>query len=63
MKAKSHSGAKKRFKKTASGKVTAKKCGRKHLLEHKGKSRMRRIIRGTVLTGGDAKLIKSLLQN
>ena len=34
-KMKSHSGTKKRFKVTGSGKVTARKAGKRHLNEHK----------------------------
>ncbi len=43
-KLKSHSGAKKRLKKTASGRYKVKKSGGRHLLEHKGKRRKRRIV-------------------
>jgi large subunit ribosomal protein L35 len=60
-KAKSHSGAKKRFRKTGSGKIVGKKVGRKHNLSHKARSRMRRLERGVVLTTKDAKTIATLL--
>jgi large subunit ribosomal protein L35 len=60
-KAKSHSGAKKRFRKTGSGKIVGKKAGRKHNLSHKARSRMRRLERGVVLTTKDAKTIATLL--
>lgn len=41
-KLKSHSGAKKRIKKTASGKMKRKKTGGRHLLLGKSHSRLRR---------------------
>ena len=34
-KAKTHSGAGKRFRKTGTGKIVRQKAGRRHLLEHK----------------------------
>ncbi len=43
IKAKSHSGAKKRIKKTASGKFKIRKSGGRHLLAGKGRRRLRRI--------------------
>jgi len=42
-KLKSHSGAKKRLKKTATGKYKCKKVGGRHLNFGKGNSRLRRI--------------------
>ena len=42
-KLKTHSGAKKRFKKTANGKIKRKKSGGRHLLIGKGNSRKRRL--------------------
>lgn len=42
-KLKSHSGAKKRFFKTASGKFAYRKCSRSHILVNKKPSRMRRL--------------------
>lgn len=42
-KMKSHSGAKKRLRKTASGKFKCQREGRRHLLVNKSESRMRRI--------------------
>lgn len=41
LKLKSHSGAKKRFKHTASGKLAYRKCGRRHIMVHKGAKRLR----------------------
>ena len=43
LKLKSHSGAKKRFFKTASGKFAYRKCSRSHILVHKKPSRLRRL--------------------
>ncbi len=60
-KLKSHSGAKKRIKRTGSGKLKAKKIGRKHKLSHKGRSRMRRLEAGLVLTPSDQRKVRTLL--
>jgi len=62
-KMKSHSGTKKRFTRTATGKLKAKKSGRKHLLSHKSRSRMRRLKNGVVLDNMRTKLVNSMLQN
>ena len=42
-KLKSHSGAKKRFSYTAGGKLSYRKAGRNHILEHKSAKRTRRM--------------------
>lgn len=42
-KLKTHSGAKKRFKKTASGKIKRKRNGGRHLQLGKGNRRLRRL--------------------
>ncbi len=42
-KLKSHSGAKKRIKRTSSGKFKVRKSGGRHLLVGKGRRRLRRI--------------------
>ena len=42
-KLKSHSGAKKRFSYTASGKLAYRKIGRAHIMEHKSPKRTRRM--------------------
>lgn len=60
-KLKTHSGTKKRFRVTGSGKVKAKKAGHQHLLGHKGGSRMRRLSTGLVLNETMAAKIKTLL--
>jgi len=47
-KMKTHSGAKKRFQRTGSGKVSRRKAGRRHLLTSKASNRKRRLS-GTVI--------------
>ncbi len=42
-KMKTHSGTKKRFSRTATGKFVFKKSGRKHLLRKKNATRLRRL--------------------
>ncbi|MDD2858862.1 MAG: 50S ribosomal protein L35 [Candidatus Nanopelagicales bacterium] len=60
-KQKTHSGAKKRFKVTGSGKITHEQAGRRHLMEVKSSRRTRRIEGDKVLAPGDAKKVKKLL--
>jgi len=47
-KMKTHSGVKKRFQRTGSGKVSRRKAGRRHLLTSKASNRKRRLS-GTVI--------------
>ena len=47
-KIKTHSGVKKRFQRTGSGKIVRRKAGRRHLLNSKGSNRKRRLS-GTVI--------------
>ncbi len=63
-KMKTHSGAKKRFKVTASGKVKAQPANKRHCLESKS-PKMKRQARGTmVLSDADARIIlKNFLVN
>ena len=42
-KAKTHSGAAKRFRRTGTGKIVRQKANRRHLLEHKPTKRTRRL--------------------
>jgi large subunit ribosomal protein L35 len=44
-KMKSHSGAKKRFTRTGSGKLVRRKAGKRHILTSKPKDRKRRLSR------------------
>lgn len=60
-KQKSHSGAKKRFKITGSGKVMKQQSGMRHNLEVKSSRRTRRLNEDQVLPNSDAKIIKRLL--
>jgi large subunit ribosomal protein L35 len=60
-KIKSHSGAKKRFKITAGGKVKHKKAGLRHLLTDMSANRGRRLKKLEIVTGAKAKLIKTIL--
>lgn len=60
-KQKSHSGAKKRFKVTGSGKVVKQQAGMRHHLEVKSGQRKRRLNQDSVLAPQDAKNIKKLL--
>jgi len=60
-KQKTHSGAKKRFKITGSGKVMKQGAGMRHHLEHKSSKVTRRLNREVVLAPQDAKVIKKLL--
>ncbi len=58
---KTHSGAKKRFKVTGSGKLMHEQRNRRHLLEHKSSRRTRRLALDKELTGGDLRKINRLL--
>ena len=62
-KMKTHKGAKKRFKGTASGKVRRLKAFKSHILTKKTSKRKRNLRRPTIVkTNGEAKNIKRLLQ-
>ena len=60
-KQKTHSGAKKRFTITGSGKVKKQGAGMRHHLEVKSSERTRRLNRDVILAPQDAKVIKRLL--
>ena len=60
-KQKTHSGAKKRFKVTGSGKLMKQQAGMRHNLEGKSSRRTRRLNQEQVLAPGDAKVAKKLL--
>jgi len=60
-KTKSHSGAKKRFKITAKGRLKRRRACGSHLLEKKSSSRKRRIKREADIFKGEKKKIKKLL--
>jgi large subunit ribosomal protein L35 len=62
-KMKTHKGAKKRFKVTASGKVRRLKAFKSHILTKKSSKRKRNLRRPTIVaTNGEAKNIKRLIQ-
>ena len=48
-KLKTHKGMKKRFKVSATGKVSHKRCGSSHLNSHKSSKRVRRLRKSTTL--------------
>jgi large subunit ribosomal protein L35 len=60
-KMKTHSGARKRFRLTGSGKVMRRRANRGHLLEHKSSRRTRRLAGDVPVAPGDLKNIKKLL--
>ncbi|HJE51521.1 MAG TPA: 50S ribosomal protein L35 [Tessaracoccus flavescens] len=60
-KMKSHSGAKKRFKTTGTGKLLRRQANLGHLNEHKASTRLRRLKGVDSVAAPDAKKIKKLL--
>ncbi|GAB4085150.1 50S ribosomal protein L35 [Myceligenerans cantabricum] len=58
---KTHSGAKKRFRITGSGKLMREQANRRHLLEHKSTKRTRRLAQDQPVAQADVKQIKRLL--
>ena len=60
-KMKTHSGAKKRFKVTGSGKLTREQANRRHLLEGKSTTRTRRLAADVAVSPADAKKVKRML--
>ncbi len=58
---KTHSGAKKRFKVTGSGKLMKEQANKRHLLEGKSSRRTRRLSVDQVLSPADAKKANKLL--
>ena len=60
-KMKTHSGSKKRFRVTGSGKLMHRRANRNHLLEHKPTKRTRRLDNEQVLSPADSKKINKLL--
>jgi len=58
---KTHSGAKKRFRITGSGKIMREQAGARHLFEHKSSRRTRRLAGDLVVAPADAPKIKKLL--
>lgn len=60
-KMKTHSASKKRFSRTASGKVKIKRAKMRHILEKKSKSMKRKARKSGYLCAADAKLVKNLI--
>jgi large subunit ribosomal protein L35 len=61
-KMKSTSGAKKRFKKTASGKFKRHKAFRSHILSSKSSKRKRHLRKATLISEQEQKKIEMLIQ-
>jgi large subunit ribosomal protein L35 len=60
-KMKTHSGAKKRLRKTGKGKIMREQANNQHLYEQKSSRRKRRLRRDQVLSPSDTKIAKRLL--
>jgi large subunit ribosomal protein L35 len=60
-KMKSHSGAKKRFRKTGTGKLRARHANSSHILEKKSPKRKRGFRKAREISKADAKSVKQLL--
>jgi large subunit ribosomal protein L35 len=60
-KQKTHSGSKKRFKITGTGKVMKQQAGMRHNLEVKSSKRKARLNQDKVLSAPDTKVVKKLL--
>lgn len=61
-KMKSNSGARKTFKKTASGKFKRKKAYKSHILTSKSTKRKRKLRHPTLVAGSERKRVKSMVQ-
>jgi large subunit ribosomal protein L35 len=60
-KMKTHSGAKKRFKPTATGKIKGRHGNTSHILEKKSPKRKRHLGHDVILSGHDTPRVKKLL--
>jgi large subunit ribosomal protein L35 len=60
-KMKTHSGAKKRFRKTGSGKLRGRRAYSSHILEKKSPKRKRRMAMPTEVARPDRKRVRALL--
>ena len=60
-KMKTHSGAKKRFRKTAKGKLRGRSAYSSHILEKKSPKRKRRFARPVEISPADRKRVRTLL--
>src|SRR3954447_9904615 len=63
IKMKSHKGTKKRFKVSANGKVSHKRCGSSHLNSHKSGSQIRKLRKKSVVKiGPEARRLRHAMQ-
>jgi large subunit ribosomal protein L35 len=60
-KMKTHSGAKRRFRVTGTGKIVRRRANRAHLLEHKSSRRTRRLANEVTVASADQKKMLKLL--
>jgi large subunit ribosomal protein L35 len=60
-KMKTHSGSKKRFRKTATGKLRGRRAYSTHILEKKSPKRKRRMARPSEISPQDAPRVRTLL--
>jgi large subunit ribosomal protein L35 len=60
-KMKTHSGAKKRFRKTGTGKLRGRRAFSSHILEKKSPKRKRRMARPVEISPADTKTVRQLL--
>jgi large subunit ribosomal protein L35 len=60
-KMKTHSGAKKRFKLTGTGKVKYKQAKMRHIMTKKSQSMKRKARKGAILNKTDSRQIKALI--
>ena len=60
-KMKTHSGAKKRFRKTATGKLRGRRANSSHLLGKKSPKRKRRMAKPVEIAPADQKRVRQLL--
>ena len=60
-KMKTHSGAKKRFRKTATGKLRGRRAYSSHILEKKSPKRKRRMAKPVDIAPSDVRTVKKLL--
>ena len=62
-KLKTHSGSKKRFNLTKTGKVKRAKAFKSHILEKKSPKRKRNLRKATLVAGADFGRVKNMLPN
>ncbi len=60
-KMKTHSGAKKRFRITGTGKIMRRRANRQHYFEHKPTTRTRRLDNEVTVSPGNLKTVRKLL--